>query len=142
MMKGAYLLVINNDKKKQIEIGSLGKIEFEPGIYIYVGSAMNSLESRVKRHFSRNKKLRWHIDYFLMKNKLIKAILIPHKTKIEEDVAKIVKEYSIKSIKNFGSSDSSLDSHLFFVEEKSIGNIKKEIERKFKVKLIEINKPL
>ena len=41
-----------------------------------VQNAMNSLESRVKRHLSDNKKKHWHIDYLLLnKNSKIKKYI-------------------------------------------------------------------
>ena len=54
-MKGCYCLIINVDSKKTTKIGKLGKIQFEKGYYIYVGSAMNSLMARIKRHLSDEK---------------------------------------------------------------------------------------
>lgn len=73
-MKGSYCLIINVEKDTKIKIGKkLGIINFKKGCYVYVGSAMNSLESRVKRHLSDNKKKHWHIDYLLLnKNSKIK----------------------------------------------------------------------
>ena len=48
-MKGSYCLIINVEKDTKIKIGKkLGIINFKKGCYVYVGSAMNSLESRVK----------------------------------------------------------------------------------------------
>ena len=62
---GCYSLVIELNKGKKIRIGKLGKIEFQPGIYVYTGSAMAGLGPRLLRHLSYRKKLRWHIDYLL-----------------------------------------------------------------------------
>ncbi|MBS7654282.1 GIY-YIG nuclease family protein, partial [Candidatus Bathyarchaeota archaeon] len=64
-MKGVYILLILVDGDIAINIGSLGKIFFEGGFYAYVGSAQNSLEKRVARHFKKGKKKFWHIDYLL-----------------------------------------------------------------------------
>ena len=66
-MKGTYCLIINVKKDVKIKIGKvLGEIEFKKGCYLYVGSAMNSLEKRVQRHLSKDKKKHWHIDYLLL----------------------------------------------------------------------------
>lgn len=63
----SYCLIINIKKDTEIKIGKkLGFINFKKGCYVYVGSAMNCLESRVKRHLSDNKKKHWHIDYLLL----------------------------------------------------------------------------
>ena len=74
---GCYSLVIELNKGKKIRIGKLGKIEFQPGIYVYTGSAMAGLGPRLLRHLSYRKKLRWHIDYFLNdKEARIKKIVL------------------------------------------------------------------
>lgn len=62
-MKGCYCLVIKNDETTKIKIGKLGRLDFKKGYYVYVGSAMNRLESRLKRHLSNKKKMHWHVDY-------------------------------------------------------------------------------
>jgi Uri superfamily endonuclease len=44
-MKGCYCLIIKLNNDRTVKIGKkLGKIEFKKGYYVYVGSAMNSLE--------------------------------------------------------------------------------------------------
>ena len=65
-MKGCYCLIISLEKDKTIKIGKkLGNIQFKQGKYVYVGSAMNSLFGRIRRHLSDEKKLHWHVDYLL-----------------------------------------------------------------------------
>jgi len=113
-MKGIYCLIIEVCESKDILIGRLGKIRFEKGKYIYVGSAQNSLEKRIERHLKRKKKKHWHIDYLLEnKNvKIRKVILFPYKKKSEESrLAKEISKFG-KPIKNFGASDSTSQSHL------------------------------
>ena len=46
-----------------IEVGSLGMLNFKPGIYKYTGSAKKNLNSRLQRHLTKDKKSHWHIDY-------------------------------------------------------------------------------
>ena len=90
-MKGSYCLIINVEKDTKIKIGKkLGIINFKKGCYVYVGSAMNSLESRVKRHLSDNKKKHWHIDYLLLnKNSKIEKIYTKESgEKLECEIAK------------------------------------------------------
>lgn len=116
-MKGIYLLLIGLKKNISIQIGNLGKIKFNKGNYIYVGSAQNNLEKRIKRHFKKNKNKFWHIDYLLTnKNAKIKEVFYKlTKTKEEEcKVAQIISKYA-KAIKNFGCSDCKCKSHLFQV---------------------------
>ena len=113
-MRGIYCLIINVLKTKEILVGKLGKIRFEKGRYIYVGSAQNGLEKRIKRHFRKRKKKFWHIDYLLGNRdvKIERAILFPFKKKQEESkLAREISKYG-KPIENFGSSDSEFNSHL------------------------------
>ncbi|MCD6421144.1 MAG: GIY-YIG nuclease family protein, partial [Thaumarchaeota archaeon] len=62
-MKGVYLLFLRVKRDLRMRVGSLGVIDFKEGLYVYVGSAQNNLEKRVRRHLSKEKKVRWHIDY-------------------------------------------------------------------------------
>lgn len=62
-MKGSYALVLNLPQAQQITVGKLGPQPFLPGYYIYFGSALNSLEGRLRRHLKADKKHHWHIDF-------------------------------------------------------------------------------
>jgi len=122
-MKGTYILIIRLEKDQSIKIGSLGSISFSKGYYFYVGSAFGksvSIESRVSRHLSKNKKLRWHIDYFLMNEnaQVIDALVFEGK-KIECKLAKKLSKNFV-SIKKFGCSDCSCKSHFFYSREGKI----------------------
>ena len=113
-MKGIYCLVINVKKIIELKIGALGKIKFKKGMYVYVGSAQNNLKKRIQRHLSKNKKLRWHIDY-LLKNKNVKIEKTVYKKACKEEECKTAYLFSKfdRLIKNFGSSDCNCHSHLF-----------------------------
>lgn len=96
-MKGCYCLIIRLEKKSQIEIGKrLGKIDFEKGHYVYVGSAMNSLEARIKRHLSDEKKLHWHVDYLLKQSKIVE-IIYNESEKIECELSQYISKKSDRS---------------------------------------------
>lgn len=61
----SYQLIISVNSKICLPVGGLGELEFSPGNYIYTGSARKNIVSRVARHLTDEKKLRWHIDYLL-----------------------------------------------------------------------------
>lgn len=125
-MKGTYILVLHLGEDISIIIGSLGKIHFSEGCYLYVGSAMgeygsSTLINRVKRHllpFS-GKKAHWHIDHLLNnKNSLINRIfMIPSLRRLECIIACEISEVCDSIIPNFGSSDCNCISHLFFFQD-------------------------
>ena len=120
-MKGIYILTIVLSKSASIKIGALGEIDFEKGTYAYVGSAQNNLEKRVQRHFKKDKKLRWHIDY-LTTSKYAKVENVFYKIAPKKEECKTA-EYFAKtqiSIKNFGCSDCKCKSHLFKINKNQI----------------------
>ena len=59
---GIYLLLIEISSNVGLHVGKLGKQVLEAGYYLYVGSALNGLRSRISRHLQVDKKLHWHID--------------------------------------------------------------------------------
>ena len=130
-MKGIYCLLIKLGKNSLLEVGKLGKIALKKGHYVYVGSALNSLEKRVQRHFRREKKMHWHIDYLLAsRNAEIKKAYV--KETIEREECTIAKKIAANAtaIKGFGCSDCNCESHLFKVEGKFDGLYGfKEMER-------------
>jgi Uri superfamily endonuclease len=111
-MKGTYVLFARLDSPRKTRIGSLGFLEFEKGYYAYVGSGMKSLEKRIERHFSTEKKRYWHIDYFLAKGGVTSAVYF-ESGKIECELARKLAE-KFEGIAKFGCSDCSCRSHLFY----------------------------
>ncbi len=112
-MKGCYCLIIKVDETSTIKIGKkLGEIQFKKGFYVYVGSSMNSLESRLKRHLSNEKKLHWHIDYLLKKAEIVDIIYNEDK-KVECELSQYLASKT-EGIKDFGCSDCECESHLHY----------------------------
>lgn len=117
-MKGTYCLIIEVEKDSKIIVGRLGQLPFKRGFYIYVGSALNSLESRVRRHLSSDKKLHWHVDYLLLNtNSNIKEVIYSvGEEKIECCLASLISDKS-SPVARFGCSDCKCESHLFYFKE-------------------------
>jgi Uri superfamily endonuclease len=112
-VKGVYVLLAELESDKLIKIGKLGKIGFRKGFYAYVGSAMNGLENRIRRHLKRKKKLHWHIDWLLRKAEIKDVVYFESNNKMECKVAQTLAK-RFESIKGFGASDCRCTSHLFF----------------------------
>ena len=107
-------------KSEKLKIGSLYQDhKFKKGYYVYVGSAMNSLDGRINRHLSDDKKMHWHIDYLLKSpNSSIRDILFNiSEENIECELALEISKHG-KAIARFGSSDCGCNSHLFYFERK------------------------
>jgi Uri superfamily endonuclease len=122
-MKGVYALIILFPRQIVIEIGVLGKVSFDAGMWIYVGSARGSgstsLENRLKRHFRSEKKIHWHIDRILNnQTKLVEAIWSETDTPRECRVNKALLKTGFFQAgpKGFGSSDctSGCKSHIMY----------------------------
>ncbi len=111
-VKGSYVLLVYLDQEKVIKIGSLGEIIFNKGWYVYVGSALYSIEKRIQRHIAKEKKLHWHIDY-LLKYADVFCTFYKESTSQEECMIADAFQQRFKSIPHFGCSDCHCPSHLF-----------------------------
>lgn len=128
-MRGTYVLLARISHNTQLKIGKLGSLEFEGGLYAYVGSALKSLKNRVERHMRSEKSKHWHIDYFLTGAKVVEVIYGESGQRKECEIAGRLAEI-FPSVGGFGSSDCKCRSHLFFskdddLEEEVITSFKK-----------------
>jgi len=107
---GLYCLVLRSLRPAHVSVGSLGECGFEPGIYVYVGSARGSggLRSRIRRHLDRRKPRRWHIDYLTTSQsfKILAACFGASTEGLETQlVADLLKDGLRPSIAHFGNTD-------------------------------------
>lgn len=121
-MKGTYLLVMELQNGTSLQVGKLGSIDFQKGSYVYVGSALNGLEQRIQRHLRRQKKIHWHIDYFLAYAEII-DIFYQEGTRKEECKIAQVFENNVTSTPGFGCSDCSCAGHLFYGPSEEINKL-------------------
>jgi sugar fermentation stimulation protein len=113
--KGSYLLVLENPEDITVTVGKLGNIYFQKGWYVYVGSALRALDSRIKRHQKKRKKLFWHIDYIASTIMKVKKVYpIRRLDRIESELAHALEKISDGYIEHFGSTDAQDSSHLFY----------------------------
>jgi len=129
--KGIYCLIIKLSRSTKIKVGSLGKIDFLKGVYLYSGSAMNGLTNRINRHRKKQKKLFWHIDYLLNSRYAKIIFVIPIKTdkRLECILNRMVSQFpDATPVKGFGCSDCKCETHLFYFKEKDFKQTIKEIK--------------
>ncbi len=120
-LKGSYLLVSNLSDPSDIEVGALGRLHFSRGIYVYAGSALNGLNARLKRHFSQQKTLWWHIDYLLVHAEALEALVLPSEKRLECSLNQMVASLEgSEEVKGFGVSDCRCSTHLHRVDEDSL----------------------
>jgi len=62
---GVYLLHLGLPLQQILRVGKLGEYCYQPGEYLYVGSALGpgGLKARLGRHLLGNGRRHWHIDW-------------------------------------------------------------------------------
>jgi Uri superfamily endonuclease len=117
IVKGLYLLVLRLKKSEHLSVGRLPKTTFLPGIYLYVGRSKKGLAGRIRRHLRKEKKLFWHIDYFLQKAEIDDVWWKANnfdECQVANHITTHLEESSIP-LKKFGSSDCRCPGHLIFI---------------------------
>lgn len=113
---GLYSILLELDQPFEIQIGKLGAFLFQPGIYIYIGSAKGKMESRIKRHLKKEKKQHWHFDYLRPYGNIKAVFSFPismGECQLREDFFN--KNQTLQMpIAKFGSSDCKCYSHLLY----------------------------
>jgi sugar fermentation stimulation protein A len=112
--RGSYLLLVKLAKGTAIKAGRLPKSVFPAGYYLYVGSAMSGLSSRLARHRRKNKKIHWHIDYLTGEASHVLPIPIRSSERQECEIAGALSSIMQSGPREFGSSDCECTTHLFF----------------------------
>ena len=111
--RGSYLLILNLKRKQKINVGRLGKVPFEKGFYIYVGSAMVNLTKRMERHKRIRKAHHWHIDELRAVAEFHSILAIRSSTRLECEIAEALSKMADWSIPGFGCTDCFCQTHLF-----------------------------
>jgi Uri superfamily endonuclease len=128
-MRGTYTIIISCNRPLKVTFGSLGTVKIPRGLYLYCGSALGkgavSLEGRIRRHWRRNKKIRWHVDYMTSNRSCsVRAAIYVESTErlecnLNNALSKDLKALPV--LPHLGASDCSCESHLM-----SIGGMNEE----------------
>lgn len=122
--RGLYVMVLELKENRRIKPGKLPETEFKRGTYLYVGRAKRGLRERLERHLRKNKKLFWHIDYFLQVAKLTDIwvkLNSFNECRMVSQIRKFLKRSEIPQ-KKFGASDCRCPGHLLYLPE--VGDLK------------------
>jgi len=125
---GAYAILFSLLNDCQTYIPKYGHVVFKKGFYVYSGSAKKNLIHRVTRHSKKDKKVKWHIDYFSILDsvKPLKMFLFFDKNECEIN-SFFYASGGKSTIKNFGSSDCKngcLSHFLYFKKRPTLKSIK------------------
>ncbi len=112
--RGTYALLIPLEVGLRLRIGRLGVRALAPGCYVYVGSALGGLSSRLKHHLGSKNRLHWHIDYLLLEAKVTQVwySLGPARLECTWNEALGSIPGANPSVPGFGASDCRCRSHL------------------------------
>ncbi|MBI2267693.1 MAG: DNA/RNA nuclease SfsA [Armatimonadetes bacterium] len=111
--RGSYILVLKLRNRRNIPVGCLGTLSFPPGFYIYVGSAMANLESRMERHRHLRKRHHWHIDELRAAAEFHSLQAVRSSDRLECEIARALSRIADWEVSAFGASDCSCKTHLF-----------------------------
>jgi sugar fermentation stimulation protein A len=127
--RGNYLILLELSQRAEAAIGSLGTISFEPGWYVYAGSAQKNLSQRINRHLRKIRKQKhWHLDYLTPYAERIKALPIFSYRNLECALAGELRKLGGRPVAGFGSSDCGCKkiyrdpSHLYYFSDPPMGN--------------------
>jgi Uri superfamily endonuclease len=118
--KGTYALLLRCTRPSRVAVGSLGNVNFAPGLYLYLGSAFGpgGLRARLARHAARHKVKRWHIDYIRPRMSLANAWFSTSALRLEHTWAAAALALAFAKgatpLARFGASDCKCPSHLVF----------------------------
>jgi Uri superfamily endonuclease len=117
LTRGSYQLILYLPKVTTLQVGRLGTFLFPAGRYVYTGSALNGVETRLARHQRQNKTLHWHIDYLLRHARIMTIRVFPTPQNIECALNRqpLRRPGAQVIAKGFGSSDCRCPSHLVFL---------------------------
>lgn len=114
--QGIYALILELRREQVLRIGRLGEQVFEPGIYIYVGSALGpgGLRARLMRHLrtADNKRAHWHIDALTASGRMLEIWWQAAAERMECEWAAAAAMHAYYRPPRFGASDCRCEGHL------------------------------
>ncbi len=117
---GTYALILRCPRRRRVRVGRLGVLPFDPGYYLYAGSAFGpgGLSARLRHHVRPTNKPHWHIDYLRTVTDLHHVWYTCDPVRREHDWATVISALPGATItaRRFGASDCRCESHLFFSE--------------------------
>lgn len=117
---GVYALLIRAAGAGHVAVGKWGTLGLRPGDwFVYIGSAMRGLSSRLERHVATTgKRMHWHVDY-LLSMATVQAVLFAVTTStLECAVSSQLSAFPqvMNPVPGFGNSDCTrCPSHLYRV---------------------------
>jgi Uri superfamily endonuclease len=119
---GRYALFFSLEEGLSEDVGSLGRLRFGRGVYVYAGSASSGLGPRLKRHAMPNKKVHWHIDRLTSRPECMVVGAVTFGPKGPDECSIVEAVLSIPWVEmgpsRFGASDHDCPGHLVVLGER------------------------
>lgn len=113
--RGSYLLILEVGRSRVLRVGSLGRLTFPVGYYVYAGSARRAMRARIERHMALRKKKWWHVDWLTTGSASTTiAVAVTERTGLECRLSSLISKKADSQVKGFGSSDCRCPSHLSY----------------------------
>jgi Uri superfamily endonuclease len=133
-LRGIYTLIIRCSRPSRITVGRHLTVLLKRDLYLYSGSALGrgstSLQGRISRHLTRDKKHFWHIDRILSSDSTRVVLVVFAKTtrKMECKLNVALLKYSGIGVpmKGVGSTDCRCESH-FLITRDSLGVLRQRV---------------
>jgi Uri superfamily endonuclease len=111
---GSYLLLLRLNQTTELTVGRLGRCILGAGWYVYVGSALGGLGSRLRRHLQREKVRHWHVDALREVADLVRISYRVGPERLECAVAAtlVQRTGASRPVLRFGASDCRCPGHL------------------------------
>jgi Uri superfamily endonuclease len=117
--RGVYTLIIRCSRPSRITVGRHLALLLRRGWYLYSGSALGrgstSLEGRISRHLTQEKKHFWHIDRILSSGstRVVSVVFAKTTNKMECQLnAALLKDSATRvPVRGVGSTDCRCESH-------------------------------
>lgn len=140
---GTYVLILELEQAAAIQVGALGRFDFQAGRFGYVGSAqgLGGLRARIRRHARPpgEKRTHWHIDYLLDGSQLREAWWEVGRGRGECRWAEILSRSGSRYPQGFGASDCRCAGHLIFLgPDPDLGRVREGLQRELGVRLIRL----
>ena len=117
MNAGIYIAIFHLAQRRKIQVGRLGRFEFQGGTYFYVGSAQRNLNARLSRHAKSVKPKRWHVDYLSVRSETLGAIVMDAPKGDECRLAERLGRIYARPVAGFGTGDCGCGGHLFYTDD-------------------------
>jgi Uri superfamily endonuclease len=114
---GSYLLLVRLRRGARFAAGRLPERRYPAGWYVYAGSAMSGLRSRLERYLRPGRKRHWHIDFLLDRGDAVAAWIAAGREPLECRFAAALAS-DLERVPRFGASDCRCPGHLLYAPRK------------------------